>query len=54
METKKVIKDEILRVRVTAHELRKLRMHAEKHGVTVSHVIHEYIRRLPNTKGREP
>jgi predicted DNA binding CopG/RHH family protein len=42
-------KEKILRVRVTAHQLQKLKAYAEKHGVTASHIIHEYLRRLPNT-----
>lgn len=53
MKGKKTTKEEVLRVRVTAHQLQKLKAHATKHGVTVSHVIHEYIRRLPNPKGEE-
>lgn len=38
----------ILKVRLTPHEALKLRAFAEKHGRTVSGVIHEYIRRIPN------
>ena len=41
-------KEKILRVRVTSHQFQKLKAHAEKHGVSMSHVIHEYLRRLPN------
>lgn len=42
------IKEKVLRVRVTSHQLQKLKAYAEKHDTTVSRVIHEYIRRLPN------
>jgi hypothetical protein len=44
----KQVKDQTLRVRVTAHQLQKLKSHALNRKVTVSHIIHEYIRRLPN------
>ncbi len=40
-------KNNTLRVRLTDYEVTKLRNHAEKHGVSVSHIIHEYIKRLP-------
>lgn len=46
-------KSETLRVRLTKHQMTKLKEHAKKHGTTVSHIIHEYIRRLPNSKGSE-
>jgi hypothetical protein len=41
----------MLRVRLTPHENTKLENFAARHGVTVSHIIREYIRRLPNSKG---
>lgn len=43
-------KEKVLRVRLTAYQLGKLRAYADKHEMTVSRVIHEYIRRLPNPK----
>ncbi len=48
MLVEKQTKSEVLRVRLTPHELKKLKAHAEKHGTNPSHIIHEYIRRLPN------
>jgi len=53
LEAKKKIKSEILRVRLTEHYKRKLERYAEKHEVTVTHVICEYIRRLPNSSEDE-
>lgn len=41
-------RDNVIRVRMSNHETHKLKAFAEKHGVTVSHVIREYVRRLPN------
>jgi hypothetical protein len=41
---------ELLRVRVTPHEKTKLEWYAERHGSDSSHVIREYIRRLPNAR----
>jgi hypothetical protein len=46
-------KEKVLRVRLTAHELQKLKAFAEGRGVTASHVIHEYIRRLPNSTNKQ-
>jgi hypothetical protein len=40
-------KTEVLRVRLTQAYRQKLRAYAAKHGVSESHVICEYIRRLP-------
>lgn len=41
-------KDNVVRVRMTAHEAVKLKAFAEKRGTSVSHVLREYVRRLPN------
>lgn len=43
-------KDQVLRVRVTSHQLQKLKLYALNHGVSVSHIIQEYIKRLPNSQ----
>jgi hypothetical protein len=43
----KQAKSKTLRVRLTEYEENKLSRYAEKHSVSVSHVIREYIRRLP-------
>lgn len=48
MAVKKPTKVNTLRVRLTEHELQKLESYALAHGWSVSHVIREYIRRLPN------
>jgi predicted DNA-binding protein len=46
--TRKKIRTETLRVRLSVHEDQKLRAFAEHHDHPVSRVIREYIRRLPN------
>lgn len=46
--TEKLKKEHLLRVRLSAQELRKLEFYAKKRGANKSWVIHEYIRRLPN------
>jgi len=51
MKTRKPAHTKVLRVRITPHEDLKLDCYAAKHGVTVSHVIREYIRRLPRSQG---
>jgi hypothetical protein len=51
MTDKKPARIETLRVRVTPHERAKLERYAAKHNRTMSQVIREYIRRLPNAKG---
>ena len=38
----------MLRVKLSEHEQVKLETYATKHNITMSHVIREYIRRLPN------
>jgi hypothetical protein len=53
MQTKKATKSNTLRIRVSNHELTKLESYAKKHGWTISHVIREYIRRLPNREEKE-
>lgn len=50
MRSEKSIKDNTLRVRLNSHEAAKLKFYAESHARTVSQVIREYIRRLPNPK----
>jgi hypothetical protein len=40
-------KTEVLRVRLTHRYRQKLKAYAAKHGVSESHIICEYIRRLP-------
>lgn len=47
MGRKRAFRTEWLRVRLTKHEDRKLKAFAESHDRTASHVIREYIRRLP-------
>ena len=47
MANKKVVKEKLLRVRLTEREETKLRAYADKHGRSMSLVIREYIRRLP-------
>lgn len=53
MQSNQVAKKNTLRVRLSDHEMTKLEGYAEKHGWTISHVIREYIRRLPNQKEPE-
>ena len=50
----KNIKSEIVRVRLSKHYKQKLEKYAEKHETTVSRVICEYIRRLPNYTNNSP
>ena len=45
--SKKPVKTKMLKVRLTDREANKLSRFAEKHEVSVSHIIREYIRRLP-------
>jgi len=51
VRTKQQPRLETVRVRLSRYENAKLRAYADKHGYTVSHVIREYIRRLPNVQG---
>lgn len=44
----KPTKSSVLRVRLSDHELTKLTHFAKKRDRTLSQVIREYIRRLPN------
>jgi hypothetical protein len=46
-------RSELLRVRVTPHEKFKIEWYAERHGLDVSHVLREYIRRLPNARAAD-
>ena len=46
-------KGEVLRVRLTTRYREKLRAYARSHGVSESHVICEYIRRLPRSSPHE-
>ena len=46
-------KSEVLRVRLTTRYREKLRAYAASHGVSESHVICEYIRRLPRNSVNE-
>jgi hypothetical protein len=46
-------KSEVLRVRLTTRYREKLRAYAASHGVSESHVICEYIRRLPRSSAHE-
>lgn len=48
VNNKKPTKNTVLRVRLSNHEMTKLEKFAEKRDQTLSHVIREYIRRLPN------
>lgn len=50
MKRAKPNREEMLRVRLSRDEIYKLYRFADKHGVSASHVIREYIRRLPNPK----
>jgi hypothetical protein len=49
LATKREPKTELLRVRLTKAYHQKLKAYAAKHGVSESHVVNEYIRRLPHT-----
>jgi hypothetical protein len=49
MQSKKAVKSNTLRVRLSDHEMSKLESYAKNHEWTISHVIREYIRRLPNS-----
>jgi len=51
VKTKQQERLEIFRVRLSKHENEKLRAYAYRRGYTASHVIREYIRRLPNVQG---
>jgi len=53
MRVKRETKGEVLRVRLTARYREKLRAYAASHGVSESHVICEYIRRLPRSSPHE-
>jgi hypothetical protein len=48
MAHKKEMKSEWVRIRVTEHFRKKLYAYADRHNVSVTHVLTEYIRRLPN------
>lgn len=48
MKRKKPMKSEWIRIRTTKHAKNKLEAYADMHGVSVTHVLTEYIRRLPN------
>lgn len=50
MERKKQMKSAWVRIRVTEHARKKLYAYAERHEVSVTHVLTEYIRRLPNER----
>lgn len=50
MGTRRIAKEKLLRIRLTDHERTKLSSYAARHGWTASHVIREYIRRLPNPR----
>ncbi len=50
MKDKKMLKNNTLRVRLSEHEMSKLQAYADAHEWTLSQVIREYIRRLPNAK----
>lgn len=47
---KQVNKEKVFRLRLSNHEQVKLEAYAAKHDLSMSHVIREYIRRLPNPK----
>ena len=53
MGTSRETKSEVLRVRLTTRYREKLRAYAASHGVSESHVICEYIRRLPRSSANE-
>lgn len=53
MKIKRAVKSTMLRVRLSEHESEKLQVYADSHGVSISHIIREYIRRLPNPKAIE-
>jgi len=49
MTTKKQVrKERIFRARLTNHQFNKLQAFARRRGVTMTHILNEYIRRLPN------
>lgn len=43
-------REKSLRIRVTNEEFDKLKAYADSKGVAMSHIIREYIRRLPTIK----
>lgn len=50
MDSGRETKTEVLRVRLSKRYKKKLKAYAANHGVSESHVICEYIRRLPHPK----
>jgi predicted DNA-binding protein len=41
-------RENLVRVRMSDHEVTKLKAFAKKRGATISHILREYVRRLPN------
>lgn len=52
MKRKRPTRKSWVRVRVNQHEYDKLSDYADRHEYTISHVVREYIRRLPNEPRR--
>jgi hypothetical protein len=52
MKRKRLTRKTWVRVRVNQHEYEKLAAYADRHEYTISHVVREYIRRLPNEPSR--
>jgi hypothetical protein len=52
MKRKRLTRKTWIRVRVNQHEYDKLSAYADRHEYTVSHVVREYIRRLPHEPRR--
>lgn len=48
MKRGKTKRTEWLQLRISSHENKKLRAFAKRHDSTISNVIRQYIRRLPN------
>ena len=46
-------KTKVFRARLSERQFNKLYAFAQKHEVTMTHVLHEYIRRLPNPEDEE-
>lgn len=47
------LKTNTIQIRLNDYELEKLKAYADSHSWSVSHVIREYIRRLPKPKNNK-
>lgn len=53
MSPRKESKKEVIRLRLTTYQMLKLKIYAYSRGQSVSHVLREYIRRLPSPPVQE-